>query len=236
MAIQITNYISGRLDNAVFYQRSSTWVVRSVPAQVKQSSNTKKRNQNFGVAATVGRLLRQQLGNGIAFPKDKRMQSRFSGAIIKWIGSAQLQELTPQVNLPYLSSFSFNPAADFSSRCKLSMHVAMQGNTGLELHLPSFVPTHSFTTPAGTGAVELLVTAAGVKLLQPAAAANGIHTILHFDFNNTPVAAQTIALPLHSSAGDLLVTAVTMRFLDANGELINKPAFMASAVVDARYI
>lgn len=236
MAIQQATFISGKLYNAVFYQRSGTWVVRSVPARVRQSSNTKKRNQNFGVAATVGRLLRQQLGNGIPFPKDKKMQSRFSGAIIKWLGRADVQQLPAQTNLPYLSGFSFNPAANFSSRFKLTMEITRPGNTALQLHLPAFIPDQAFSVPAGTAAVELLVTAAGVNLLQTTAAANRVNTVLQVEYNDTPVAAQTIALPLNSAAGDLLVTVVSMRCLDAKGQVIGKAGFMASAVVDARYV
>ncbi len=45
MAIQLANFISGKLDNAVFYQRNGTWIVRSLATEIKQSPNTKKRSK-----------------------------------------------------------------------------------------------------------------------------------------------------------------------------------------------
>lgn len=236
MAIQLVNFISGKLDNAVFYQRSGTWIVRSVPTQVKQSVQTKKRNQNFGIAAAVGRILRQQLGNGIPFPKDKLMQSRFSGAIIKWLGRSTINQLPPQTALPYLSGFSFNESCSLSSRCNISFEISRPNNRELQLHLPSFVPSQTFTSPASTTSVELTITATGCTLLQPGLTTGKARIVLRFDNNDVPIPGQTVSLPIESVSGHFLVTVASIRFINYAEQLIEKVNYLPAEIVDARLV
>lgn len=236
MAYQVANFISGKMHNVIFYQQHGQWIVRSMPEKVRQSAITKKRNQNFGIAAALGRTLRQQLGNGIPFPKDKLMQSRFSGAIIKWLGKNDISSLPAQNNLPYISGFSFNEAASLSSRCKMQFAISRVNNSELLLQLPVVIPTQAFATPAGTAAIELVITATACSLQQPDSTANKASMVVRFDNNDTPVAAQSITLPVASAEGFLLLTVASMRCLNSAGQLIDKINYMAAAVVDARYL
>ena len=41
MALQIANFVSGKIDNVVFYRRAGTYIARSIPAVVKQSAAPK---------------------------------------------------------------------------------------------------------------------------------------------------------------------------------------------------
>lgn len=236
MAIQVSNFISGKMANVIFYQQYGKWIARSAPGSIKQSSNTKKRNQNFGVAATAGRLLREQLGNDIPFPKDKLMQSRFSGAIIKWLGKETLSNLAPQQNLPYLSGFSFNNACDFGGRVKVKPAVSRPNNHELLLQLPAFIPEQAFTAPAGTALVEYCIIVAACNLLQANQAALKATQLLSFAYNDVTVPAQQYSLPMLSTDGSLLLTVASVRFLNSAGQLIEKLNYLPAEVVDARYV
>lgn len=236
MAIQVSNFISGKMANVIFYQQHGKWIARSAPGSIKQSSNTKKRNQNFGNAATAGRLLRQQLGDSIPFPKDKLMQSRFSGAIIKWLGKDAINNIAPQQNLPYLIGFSFNTAIEFNSRVKIKVVVSRPNNDELLLQLPAFKPANAFTAPAGTAMVEYCITAAACNLLQANQAAIKATQLLSFAYNDVTVPAQQYSLPMPVNAGSLLLTVASVRFLKADGQLIDKVNYLPAEVVDARYV
>ena len=236
MAIQVSNFISGKMANVIFYQQYGKWIARSAPGPIKQSSNTKKRNQNFGVAATAGRLLREQLGNGIPFPKDKLMQSRLSGAIIKWLGKEPVANLAPQQNLPYISGFSFNTATDFNSRVRIKPAVSRPNNDELQLQLTAFTPAKAFTAPAGTAIVEYCITAVACHLLQANQAAIKAEKLLSFAYNDVAVPAQQYTLTMPATEGSLLLTVASVRFLKADGQLIDKVNYLPAEVVDARYV
>ena len=118
MAFQTANYITGTIDNVVFYKLGDAYVARSLPNEVKQSAATKQRSKNFGIAASAGRTLRQSLAPSLPFPKDKNMQSRFSGAIARWLQQSNVDALSPANDLPYINGFDFNEATSIAERWK----------------------------------------------------------------------------------------------------------------------
>ncbi len=80
-------FVSGSLGNIIFYRRMGTQCARSRALHVKQSAATKTRSANFGIAARAGKTLRSGLMSSIPNVTDRSMQSRFSGAISKWLGT-----------------------------------------------------------------------------------------------------------------------------------------------------
>ncbi len=114
--IQSAAYLTGKINNIVFYQRSDTSIARTVPIIVHQSPATKIRSANFGIAASAGRVLRSNMQQVSPFTKNKTMQSRFSGAIARWLALNNAGSLTPQKGLPFISSFNFNEATSISER------------------------------------------------------------------------------------------------------------------------
>jgi len=123
---------------------------------------TKVRSRNFGVAAAAGKALRQLLLPVLPFPKDRRMQIRFSGAIAQWLHDPAT--IPPADKLPFVNNFQFNTSTALAERWKLPLTVT-QSSTGLiEVRIPDFVPTAIITAPARTSVVECTFTAASCLL------------------------------------------------------------------------
>ena len=234
MALQLKTFIRGRINNVVFLERAGTYMARSLPDKVNLSAATKVCNGNFGMASTCGKNLRGLLQPVLPNPKDRIMQVKFSGAIAEWLGSGNTALLPPTNAVPFVQEYSFNKETSIAERWKLRLTVEQPEANVIALQVPAFVPTQCITAPAHTVMIECTITTAGSLLRDDSP--TGSHTVtITIPYNNTPVDAQVITLPVSSPAGTLLVTAVALRYRLANGGYCSKPAFLPASVIDARY-
>lgn len=227
-------WFKGRINNVVFYQLGNTHVARSIPAHVRQTEATKARSRNFAVAASAGRILRSYWQLLLPNPKDKQMQGRFSGAIAKWLGQADVQDLPPQDNLPFISGFQFNSETTIAERLRLPLAVTATGG-GLLIDIPAFIPTQMITAPVRTVSIELLFTAAACGLQQNEYR-GGAETQLQTLYNGNQQPAQQLLLAVPVTAGSLLVTVAAIRYTLTNGTIEQRAAFLPAGVVDARWV
>jgi len=234
MALQSAAFLSGKIDNVVFYKRSGTYIARAVAAEVKQSAATKQRSKNFGVAASAGKTLRQLLLPVLPYPKDKRMQSKFSGVISQWLKLSNLSAIPPINTIPFVNGFSFNENTAVAERWRLPFTVTQPAANLLQVHIPAFVPTTAISAPAYTATVELSITAASCRLTD--ASAIGSFTVtVSIPFDDTMVDARVLSFPVSTEQGALIVTAASLNYELTNGQKDIRPAFMPSSVIDARY-
>ena len=234
MAIQAAAYLKGKIDNIVFYQRSGIYIARSIPDKVKQSAATKQRSINFGIASSAGKTLRQLLSGSIAYPKDKRMQSRLSGAIAQWLGVNNISEVLPVINIPFTKSFSFNEISTIVERFKVPVTFSQPADNMLQVFIPSFVPVVSIAAPVNTVEIEFTITAA-VCRLKDATSMGNCSATLTIPYTNETINEQTISFPLKTDSGNIVITAGLMNFKLSNGQTDKRPSFMPSSVIDARY-
>lgn len=227
-------WFKGRINNVVFYQLGNTPVARSVPAHVQQTKATKARSHNFGVTASAGRILRSYWQQLLPNPKDKKMQGRFSGAIAKWLGQANVQELPPQENLPFISGFQFNSETTIAERLRLPLAVTATAG-GLLIDLPAFIPTQCITAPVRTVNVELLFAAAACGLQQNEYR-GGAEAQLQIPYNGNQQPAQQLVLAVPVATGSLLVTVAAIRYTLTNGTVEQRAAFLPAGVLDARWV
>ena len=80
-------FLNGAVGNLVFYRRMGINCARAKASHVTQSAATKIRSVNFGIAARAGKALRGGLAPCMPVATDRSMQSRFSGAIAKWLAN-----------------------------------------------------------------------------------------------------------------------------------------------------
>ena len=109
-------FLNGTIGNVVFYRRMGTNCARSRALHVKQSAATKIRSANFGIAARAGKTLRSGLTPSMPNPADRSMQSRFSGAISKWLGTSGIDELPAIDAVPFLSALEFTKEQPVSAK------------------------------------------------------------------------------------------------------------------------
>jgi hypothetical protein len=235
MALQMSNYISGRIENVVFYKRSGSFFARSMPASVKQSGATKVRSRNFGIASSAGKTLRGLLMPVIPFPKDRKMQGRFAGAIAQWLKISNIEALPATNDMAYVNHFQFNDSTGIAERFKIPIAVTNPSADLIEVKVSAFVPTVSIAAPARTASVELTITVASCKLKNGEALGNFTSKI-NIPYNDGLINAQSISLPLPTDSGAVVITAASLIYLFANQRKAVNIAFMPSSVIDARYL
>jgi len=234
MALQTANYLSGRIENIIFYKSRGKYFARSMPVNVKQTMATKTRSSNFGIASAAGSTLRGLLMPVLPFPKDRNMQNRFSGAIAKWLARSNVNDLQPEYNLPYVQDFNFNAQTSIAERWKIAIAVTQTADGGIAVHIPAFVPANDIIAPAHTTVVLCTVVAAWCRLKDGTAAGNFALT-MEMPYNQDVINEQTLSFPVVTSNGHLVITAASFRYVLAGGKPNENISFIPSSVIDVRY-
>jgi hypothetical protein len=235
MAIQMTTYLKGKMNNLVFYERNGVQVARVMGAAPKHTAATKKRSENFGICATLGKSLRPLLYPAIPFPKNKSMQGKFSGAFAKWLGLRDILSIPPTNEIPFVTGFPFNPETSIAERCKVPFAVSHTTANELVIQLPAFVPSSAISAPANTIALEFSFAAASCMLSNGTAPGGDVKKII-IPYDHQTVNASQVQLFINTEPGAIVITALSLDYRLANGLLSNNTAFMPSAVIDARFI
>lgn len=238
MAKQGTQHYIGRIGNIIYYELNGGYYKRAAPGKVKQTKATKMRSSNFSIAAGANRVLRSLLLPALPFPKDKKMQNRFGGAIMKWLQCQTLEELKPSANLPYIHDFQFNEATSLRERWKIPLSVTREASDVLQLHLPAFIPVEKLAAPAWTHVVECTIAAASCTLKNSIPNGNCLNAF-SIPYNDTEIPAQIINLPIVMPPGSLVMVAVSLTCIVSKKRSkvpTNNIAFMPSGIVTAMYV
>lgn len=233
MAIQLTNYVSGRIGGVVFYQRLGQHIARSLPTTVKQSTATRRRSLNFGVACRAAKTLRTLLAPVIPFPKDKAMQNRFAGAIAKWMGQSDPLTMPTTAEISFVTGFSFNDQAHLPEKWSSSLVVTQPSSQLIEVNIPPFIPTRDIPAPAHTTEIKCTI-AAAVCQLASGEAISSYQASFTIPYTDKEHSAEKIELPVSIVAGSMVVVAVGLEYFGRNG-MESKPAFMPCGVVNASF-
>jgi hypothetical protein len=229
-------FVTGTIGNIVLYRRMGKQCARIKRDHIKQTAATKKRGINFGIASRAGKGLRSGLSAAMPNPKDRSVQSRFSGAIAKWLGQSDVESLPPRDNLPHLSFFQFSPGDTFAERFKVPVSVTTTEN-GISVSIGSFVPQSNISAPAGTVSVQLILSVAAATLATGIACRGKTETI-EIPFNNVEVPAKVIDFAVPTVAGTIVVTVARLIYCGYNNNypfIIEKKGFNPAGVINARY-
>ena len=229
-------FVTGTLGNVVFYRRMGKPCARIKREYIHQTTATKKRGINFGIAARAGKGLRIGLVAAMPNPTDRRVQSRFSGTLAKWLGQSDVKALQPCDNLPFLSSFPFSEDDTFRERFKVPVAVSA-AVTGTSVSIGNFIPVQNISAPAGTLLVKLILSVAAAEL------ATGIPSgwqteSIEIPFNNVEIPAQVLDFSVPMEAGTLIVTAARLVYYGYNNNpllVIEKKGFNPAEVINAMY-
>jgi hypothetical protein len=231
-------FLNGTIGNVVFYRRMGTNCARSRALHVKQSAATKIRSANFGIAARAGKTLRSGLTPSMPNATDRSMQSRFSGAISKWLGTSGIDELPATDAVPYISALEFTKEQPVRQRFKVPLTISVPQANVVTVSIDTFIPSKQIVAPAGTGLVTLVISVAGCLLKTGEPTGNETHTI-DIPYNDSTVAAQVLEFQVNTPSQSLVVTAARLiykRFEYNPWVNMNKEAFVPAGVIDARYV
>lgn len=231
-------FIKGSVGNLIFYRRMGINCARMKASHVKQSAATKIRSVNFGIAARAGKALRGGLTHCMPLATDRSMQSRFSGAIAKWLGLSGMDSLPATDAIPFVSDLGFTKGQPVRERFKVSFTINRPQENILAMSINDFVPVKEISAPAGTGMVTLVISAAGCLLETGEPSGSETHTI-DIPYNDTTVAAQVLEFHVGMRPQSLAVTAARLIYkkLEYNTWVeMKKEAFVPAGVIDARYV
>jgi hypothetical protein len=228
--------VTGTFGNIVFFRRMGKPCARIKRDHIRQTTATKKRGINFGVAARAGKGLRIGLTPAMPNPTDRSMQSRFSGAIAKWLGQSDINTLPPCDHIPFLSSLPFTEDATFRERFKVPVAVSANEN-GINISIGNFIPSRNISAPPGTLSVKLVLSVAAAQLAT--GVASGSRTeFIEIPFNDAEVPARVLDFSVPAKAGTIIVIAARLVYYGyKNNPLftIEKKGFSPAGVINAMY-
>ena len=239
MALQKEIFVSGKIGNVVFYKMRGKFFSRSAPEKVMQTPAMKVHANTFGRASGIGRVIRQQLLTIIPFPKDSSMQIRLVSPILAWLKESGESASLRVQKVSQIERFQFTLGTpDFITRWKTGLEINRTENDLLEIKIPAFIPIEMVTAPNNTISVKLKIAAGAIDPDSGEPSGKG-STDLLFNYDNTPVAEQTIFLNLKMPVGSLVITGACLEYsvMEKNNPVLNtNKSFMPAAIVKAMYI
>ena len=229
-------FVTGTIGNIVLYRRMGKPCARIKRNHIKQTAATKKRGINFGIAARAGRGLRAGLKPAMPNPKDRSVQSRLSGAIAKWLGQSDVENMQAKDNLPFLSLFSFSANDTFPERLKAPVSINTSEN-GVSINIGSFVPARNISVPAGTVSIQLILSVATATLATGTSSGSQTESI-EIPFNNVEIPARVFNFKVPTVHGTIIVTAARLiycGFKNNSSFIIEKKGFNPAGIINARY-
>jgi hypothetical protein len=237
MAIVTDVFVSGTMENTVFYYRMGRRCSRIKRSSIKQTEATQVRGINFGIAARAGKGLRNGLEKFMPLPTGRSMQSRLSGAIARWLGQQNASELPPYEDAAYIGNFNFTKGAGFTERFRVPFTVSQPQSNHITVTINAFRPVQNIQAPAGTVSIKLTIAVAGCILISGAPNGHATHT-LNIPYNDMEVPAQVMEFDVPIVPGSLTVTAAKLQYYtvnSGNSEEIKNQAWMPVSMVNARY-
>lgn len=211
MAKVTDEFVSGTVENLVFYRRMGKSCSRVKRTHIRQTEPTKIRGLNFGIAARAAKALRLGLQSIMPLPTNRSIQSRFSGAIAKWLGLYCVDDL-PTGNAPaYLSNFQFTAGATFGERCKVPLEVIPSGPGSLTVGIDAFIPFKKIKAPVGTSFVKLSITVTGC-ILKSGISNGAVTQTIMIPYNNILIPGQSMDFLLPGPTGSITVTAARLQY------------------------
>jgi hypothetical protein len=201
----------GRIGNLIHYRMGDKYYSRVAPRKYKQTKATKAKASEFGMASTIGRLIRQNLDSVIFNSTDNKMQTSLVREIFEWLQSARNQSAS-NVNQPHLDGFNFSTESPrLPSRWKAKIDVSIPVSGQLQIMIPSFVPKTSFIAPARTTNIVCKIASVVIDVKNKVEIANATNKI-SYAMDKNKVESQVIVQNLPMPNGSLLVTGLCLEF------------------------
>ncbi len=234
MALQVENFLSGRMGNIVFYKRAGKWIARAAAEEVRQSTATKSWSNIFGKASTAGKSLRILLRDILPDNEDKAMQNDFSGAIARCMKLLKANGMQPLWPIPELGEHDFNKKTGVRERFRVAIKVSKLSDNLLQIYIPAFTPSRSIAAPAHTKRVDIHLCTASCKLPEGQSHGRAGYS-LSVPYDDQPISEQFIQLAVNCTTGSLLLTGIRMRYILPGDKQVTNEAFNPSSIVDAAF-
>ncbi len=203
---------TGRIGNVIHYKMGDKYYTRSAPRKYKQTKATKAKSSEFGMASTIGRIIRQNLESVILDKDDRKMQTRLVGEIFTWLQNAR-NEPASAMTQPRLDRFQFSTGSPIlANRWNAKFQVSSPASEQIQIAIPSFIPKTSFKVPAGTGAVVCRIASVVIDVENKKELGDAQSEII-YQLDRNKIEARNIIHELPMPKGSLLVTGMCLEYL-----------------------
>jgi hypothetical protein len=201
----------GRIGNVIHYRIGDKYYSRIAPKKYKQTKATKAKASEFGMASTIGKVIRQNLDSVIFDIADNRMQTNLVREIFEWLQFARNQPASSMTQ-PHLDRFNFSTGSpQLSSRWKAKFDVSSTVPGQLQITIPSFVPKTSFIAPGRTTNIVCKIASVVIDVKNKVEIARATNKISYV-MDKNKVDGQVIVQDLPMPKGSLLVTGMCLEF------------------------
>src|SRR5450432_923690 len=210
---------TGTIGDLIYYKVGDKTYVRAKPSRVRQTKSTKASAGEFGRASSLGAAIRKVLGKVIPDPADNKMQTRLVSMLFQWLSSGK-NSGDHLKNLSCFRSFSFDGTSrkTVRDRWKIALQIRVSAPGMIELIIPEFRPLESIIAPSHTVKILCRI-AVGACDMTNNRGTGSFYTELQFQYNDTLVEEQRIAMKLPAAKGSLVVTGISLLYiLSKNGD------------------
>src|SRR5580693_4009881 len=202
---------TGRIGNIIHYKMGDKYYTRSAPRKYKQTKGTKAQSSEFGMASTIGRIIREHLESVIFDTNDRKMQTRLVGELFSWLQLAR-HEPASAMTKPTLDQFQFSTGSPILvNRWTAKFKVSSPASGKVQIAIPSFIPKTAFKAPAGSGAVACRIASVVIDVENKEGIGSAQYEII-YKLNRNKTEAQNIIQQLPMPKGSLLVTGMCLEY------------------------
>jgi hypothetical protein len=182
--------ISGLVGNVVFQNRNGKQIIKSRPAQMKQTKATKSSAGEFGNCSTWAKQLRLSLLPFLVNLSDTTMYQRFTARVYNALLSNTTlpkgQRTLLNSDMSSLAGFEFNSHSPFVDYCHMPIIATLDALQQVTIIIPALTTTTEILYPEGCTVAELVlyITANDFSPTSPVATQ---HFILSLPQSNTPL-------------------------------------------------
>lgn len=227
----------GRIGNIIHYKMNGKLYTRAAPRKYKQTKATKAKSSEFGMASTIGMIIRQNLESVIFDLNDRKMQTRLVGEIFTWLQNARHEPASVETQ-PDFNQFRFSTGSPIlANRWNVKFKVSSPASGQIQIAIPSFIPKTSFKTPAGAGAVVCRIASVVIDVENKKELRSAQSEIV-YQLDRNKVETRNIIHELPMPKGSLLVTGMCLEYLVERSKRsvpTNDKLFKPSQIIYAVY-
>lgn len=224
--------LRGTVENIIFYQWKGIHCICTVPAQVRQTDNTKQAASIFGLAVKSAAALRAMLKPVLPGPANNVIRYDLDNAFRKWLHTGAFEKAEEESMIPFFNDLSFNKAATPGKLFRI-IKVNRVNDSDLLLELPAFNPAKEVTAPKGTTRLQLKLTTA-VLSFRDQAQNKCVSADWHVPYEDKTMPLHEIILPELTVSQSLVVIVMGMRYY-RNENLIDQMRWKPMVIVGSFY-
>jgi len=201
----------GRIGNVIHYKMGDKYYTRSLPKKYKQTKGTKAKSIEFGMASTIGKVIREALQPIIFETDDRKMHTRLVGQIYSWLQIARHNPASAftQPDLKYFKFTTGNPS--LSARWQIDLKKSSPSPGLIQIVIPSFIPVTAFRSPVKASSVTCIFASVVIDVENKKEIGRAVDEI-SYTLNQYKVASQKIIQELHVPPGSLLITGLCVQY------------------------